>query len=112
MRKLLLSVATASALLAGVGLASAQTSTTTTSENWTTEQGNSFHTYSTSKDYKSFTDPNLSPSVGMALPETVTLYPLPETMKVPSADRYRYGMINNHPVVVESTSRKVIHTWE
>jgi hypothetical protein len=33
-------------------------------------------------------------------------------MKVPSADRYRYGIINDHPVVVESTTRKVVHSWE
>ena len=112
MRKSLLSMATASVLLAGVGFASAQTSTTTTTENWTTDQGTTLHSYSTSKDYKSFSDPAMSPKIGMALPNTVTLYPLPDTMKVPSADRYRYGMINNHPVVVESTNRKVVHTWE
>ena len=112
MRKSLLSIAAASMLLAGAGLAVAQTSTTTTTESWTSDHGTSLHSYSTSKDYKSFADPKFNPGVGMALPETVTLYPLPETMKVPSADRYRYGMINNHPVVVESSSRKVVHTWE
>jgi len=99
-------------LLAGAGLAAAQTSTTTTTESWTADQGTTLHTYSTSKDYKSFTDPSMNPKIGMALPDTITLYPLPDTMKVPSADRYRYGMVNNHPVVVETTDRKIIHTWE
>jgi hypothetical protein len=37
---------------------------------------------------------------------------LPDTLKVPSADRYSYGIVNDRPVVVERTSRKVIHTWE
>ena len=112
MRKSLLSVAAASLFFAGVGLVSAQTSTTTTTENWTTDQGTTLHTYSKSKDYKSFTDPSMNPKVGMELPNTVTLYPLPDTMKVPSADRYRYGMINDHPVVVETTTRKIVHNWE
>lgn len=112
MRKSLLSIAAASAFFAGVGLVSAQTSTTTTSEKWTTDQGTTLHTYSTSKAYKSFSDPAMQPKIGMELPNTVTLYPLPDTMKVPSADRYRYGIINDHPVVVETTHRKVIHTWE
>jgi hypothetical protein len=40
------------------------------------------------------------------------MYPLPETMKVPSADRYSYSIINNQPVVVERTTRKVVHSWE
>ena len=111
MRKSLLSVATASMLLAGVGVVSAQTTTTTSTE-WTTDQGKTFTEYSTTKKYSSFMDPKLKPVVGMELPGTVTLYPLPDTMKVPSADRYKYGMINDHPVVVESTTRKVVHSWE
>ena len=111
MKNSLLSIAAASVLFAGVGLASAQTTTTTTTE-WTTDQGKTFTEYSTSKKYSSFMDPKLKPVVGMELPGTVTLYPLPDTMKVPSGDRYRYGMINDHPVVVESTTRKVVHSWD
>ncbi|MEI9985229.1 MAG: DUF1236 domain-containing protein [Aliidongia sp.] len=45
-------------------------------------------------------------------PITVTLYPLPETMKIPDPDRYSYSIVNEHPVVVERTTRKVVHTWE
>ena len=110
MKKSVLSMATGAVLLIGAGVASAQTTTTTTE--WTSDQGKTFTEYSTSKKYSSFVDPKLKPAVGMELPGTVTLYPLPETMKVPSADRYRYGMINDHPVVVESTTRKVVHSWD
>lgn len=111
MRSSLFSIATASVFLASVGIASAQTITTNTTT-WTTDQGSAFREYSTSKHYSSYSDANLKPDVGMELPGTVTIYPLPETMKVPQADRYSYGMINNRPVVVERTTRKVIHTWE
>ena len=40
------------------------------------------------------------------LPGTVTLYPLPDTMKVPEADHYSYGIVNDHPIVVERTTRR------
>jgi hypothetical protein len=111
MKKSLLSIAAASLLLAGVGLASAQTTTNTTTS-WTSDQGAAITKYSTTEKYTSFRDPSLKPSVGMALPGTVTLYPLPQTVQVPSADTYSYGIVNDHPVVVERTTRKVIHTWE
>jgi hypothetical protein len=111
MRRSLFAIATASVLLAGVGLASAQTTSTTTTT-WTNDQGTTIREYSTSQKYNSFKDPDLKPNVGMALPGTVTIYPLPETMKVPDADHYSYGIINDRPVVVERTTRKVVHTWE
>ncbi len=113
MRKSLLSIVTASVLLAGAGLASAQTTTTTTTTStWTNEQGTTFKDYSTTKQYSSFNDPGLKPSVGVELPSTVTVYPLPETMKVPEPERYSYGMVNDRPVVVERSTRKVVHSWE
>jgi hypothetical protein len=39
------------------------------------------------------------------------MYPLPSTIQVQSPDRYSYSIINEQPVVVERSSRKVIHTW-
>ena len=112
MTKSLFAIATASVFAAGLGLASAQMTTTTTTETWTNDQGTMFRDYSTTKKYSSFTDPSLKPAVGMELPSTVTLYPLPDTIKIQSPDRYRYGMVNNHPVVVDGSSHKIIHVWE
>jgi len=111
MRRSLLSVVAVSALLASVGLAAAQTTTTQTTTTWSNDQGTAFTNYSTSKKYKSFTDPALTPSVGMALPGTVTVYPLPDTVTVTAPDTYSYGIVNDHPVVVERSTRKVVHTW-
>jgi len=111
MRKSLLSIVTASVLLAGAGLASAQTTTTTTTT-WSNDQGTAIREYSTTKKYTSFQDPSLKPDVGIALPGTVVLYPLPETLKIPEPDRYSYTIINDQPVVVERTTRKVVHTWQ
>ena len=76
------------------------------------DQGKTFSEYSKTKNYNSVVDPTMKPIVGMELPGSVTLYPLPDIMKVQSADKYRYSIINDHPVVVESTTRKVVHSWE
>lgn len=112
MKRLLLSIVTASALLAGAGLASAQTATSSTTTTWTNDEGTTIREYSTEKKYNSVDDATMKPTVGMEVPSTVTLYPLPETMKVENPDQYSYVIINNHPVVVERTTRKVVHTWE
>jgi hypothetical protein len=111
MKKSLFSIVTAAALLTGAGLASAQTSTTTTTTQWTPDQGSAITQYSTTQHYQSFSDPALTPTVGMALPGTVTMYPLPQTVVPPTPGSYSYSIINNQPVVVETTTRKVVHTW-
>jgi len=82
MRKSLFSIVTASALVAGAGLAAAQTTTTTTST-WTPDQGSAITQYSTTQHYQSYAQPNVS--VGTVLPQSVTVYPLPPTVQVPDA---------------------------
>jgi len=110
MRRSLFSIATASVFLTGAGLASAQTVTSTTT--WTNDEGAAITEYSTRQRYNSIDDPSLKPSVGVVLPGAVTVYPLPESVKVQDPDRYSYTIINQHPVIVERTTRKVVHTWE
>ena len=109
MKKSLFSIVTASMIVAGASLASAQTTTTTTT--WTTDQGAAITDYSTTQKYVSFSNPNMQPAVGFVLPGTVTVYPIPTTMNVPNATLYNYGLINGDPVIVDRTTRKVIHTW-
>jgi hypothetical protein len=111
MRKSLLSLATASAFLAGVGIAAAQSSSTTTTTTWSNDQGAAIRQYSTTQHYASINDPSLNPSVGVELPSTVTVYPLPQTVTVPDPNAYSYTIINNHPVVVARTTHRVIHEW-
>jgi hypothetical protein len=110
MRKSLFSIVTASVLPSGVGLTAAQTTTTTTTQ-WTPDQGTAITTYSTTQKYTSFNDRDLTPTVGMVLPGTVGVYPLPSTLVVQSPDRYSYGIINDHTVVVDRSNRQVVHTW-
>ena len=111
MNKSLLSIAAAAVLLAGVGIASAQTTTTTTTT-WTNAYGTQIREYSTTQKYDSYSDPAYKPQIGMALPDTVVVRPLPETIVVPKRETYSYGIVNNQPVIVERENRKVIHVYD
>jgi hypothetical protein len=41
----------------------------------------------------------------------VQLYQLPPQVQVQKPDMYCYTIINNEPVIVERTTRRVVHTW-
>jgi hypothetical protein len=111
MRMSLLSAVAATMLVSAAGLASAQTSTTTTTTTWTPDQGAAITQYSTTKHYESYRDSKFNPTVGTELPTAVTVYPLPDTMKVERPERYSYGIVNDHNVIVDRTDRRVVHTW-
>ena len=106
-----ISILSAAILLGSVGLASAETTTSSTTT-WTNDQGTAIREYSTTKHYNSFSDPSFHANVGTALPQGASLYPLPESMNVPHSETYSYSIVNNHPVVVERSTRKVVHTWD
>ncbi len=111
MRRPLFTIAAASVLMAGVGLAYGQ-STSTTTTTWTNSEGNTMRQYSSTEHWNSYSDPSWHAQVGVTLPEAVPLHPLPSTIGVPEADQYSYSIINNQPVVVERTTRRVVHTWD
>jgi hypothetical protein len=106
---LLAAVASSAILLAAVPVKAETTSTTTTT--WSAEDGTVIKEYSTEKNYKSISDPDVNLTVGAVLPENVTVYSLPSTVKVQDPDRYSYTIINDKPVVVERSTRKVVHIW-
>jgi hypothetical protein len=110
MKSPLLTGIAASVLFTAASVASAQTTTQTTTT-WTTDQGTTITKYSETQKYPSVNDPAMKPTVGAVLPDTVTVYPLPGTVQVQTPDRYRYAIINNRPVVVEQSGRKVVHVW-
>jgi hypothetical protein len=107
MKKSVLALAAATLLVSG-GIASAATTTTTT---WTDSYGNVFREYSTTRHYEPIVDPSVETRVGVELPSNVTLYDLPTTVTVPEPRQYGYVILNDHPVVVERSTRRIIHTW-
>ena len=107
----LLTAALLGACTLSASSAIAQTTTTTTTTSWSDDQATTLNQSYTTSHYSVVTDPNLQTSVGTVLPGTVTFYPLPSTISVQNPDQYSYSVINNHPVVVERTTRRVVHTW-
>ena len=104
--------AIAAAMIASSGtVVLAQSSTTTTTTTWTNDQGTVFREYSTTKKYEPFSDPKIEVRVGAELPQSVTVYDRPPTIKVPEPTRYSYSIVNEHPVVVERTTRRIVRTW-
>ena len=106
------SLAAAAALAASIGFAAAQSATTSTTTTWSNDEGATIREYSTTKKYEPIQDPSVQVQVGTELPRTVELHPLPETMNVPERERYSYTIVNNHPVVVERSTRRVVHSWD
>ncbi len=107
MKSNILAIATACALFAGGALAQSTTTTTT----WSNDLGPQITQYSTTQKYVSYNNPAIQPDVGYVLPQAVTVYPLPPSIQVAQPDQYSYTIINNRPVVVERTTRRVVHTW-
>jgi hypothetical protein len=110
MRKMLLSMVAASALLAAAGAALAE-STTTTTTTWRSEDGALIREHTTTQKYSTVDDPSMKPKVGVVLPEQVQIYSLPQNVEVSEPERYSYTIINGQPVVVERSTRRIVHIW-
>ena len=106
MRKMVL-ISVAAIVLVGGG-ASAQQLT------FSAEHGHMLRQHATSQHYNSFHDPNFHAQAGGALPHTVEIHPLPEALvpHVPQAHQYGYGVVNDHPVIVDHSSRQIIHRFD
>lgn len=109
MKKTIMAAAFAAALASSMGIANAQTATTTTT--WSNEYGQVMQTYSTSQKYAPINDPALVVNEGVVLPGTVQVHPLPPTITIDQPNRYSYTIINQKPVVVDRETRRVIRVW-
>ena len=54
--------------------------------------------------------PTVAYRVGTRVPETVTLYPVPETVvaEVPAVKRYKYMVVNGQVVLVDPVTSEVV----
>lgn len=114
MRRLLLISATTTMILAGAGVASAQHAHDGGAVAFTPEHGNMLRQHSTSQHYNSVSDPNFHAQVGAILPGAVQIHPLPDTLapRVPQGHQYGYGLVNDRPVIVDHSSRRIIHSFD
>src|SRR5919206_3153821 len=109
MKTLIRSTATVLALLAGVTIATAQTSTTvpTTAPSTgaavlTPEEQTAIRQYVAKERHKSVSLPNVKIEVGSEVPSSVELY------SVPSVSKYKLAVINDQTVVVDPVAHKIV----
>lgn len=111
MRLLLLSAVASALILASVGAASAQSSTAAVPE-WTKEQGLALRAHADTQKDAPFIDPNLKLQEGVELPQNATLHLIPESLKIGTPETHAFAIVNDRAVLVDRTSRKVIHIWK
>ena len=109
MKTLIRGTATALALLAGVTIATAQTSTTvpTTAPSTgaavlTPEEQTAIRQYVAKERHKSVSLPNVKVEVGSEVPSSVELY------SVPNVSKYKLAVINDQTVIVDPDVHKIV----
>lgn len=109
MRNTLLAGIAAATLMATAAVA--QSTTTTTTTTWSPDEGQTLTQSWTTGGYAAPATTVAVPATGAVLPQTITAYPLPQTVTVPDRENYQYTVIDNRPVVIERTTRRVVHVW-
>ena len=109
MKRSMIGVAAIAMLFSGVALADTTTKTTVT---FTNQDGAMIREQSVTKHYSSLNDPKIIVKEGVEVPANATLYPLPDTVRVEEPARYSYVIINDKPVVVERTNRRVVRVFD
>jgi uncharacterized protein DUF1236 len=113
MRKVSLAVLAAVALAAGIGTAAAQSTTTVTTTTISPEQDTTiYRTITREQVAVQPPPPDWAPSVGIEVPAQVQLYNMPTTIDVPTVRSDRYTVVNGHVVLVDPSTRRVVHVIE
>lgn len=111
--KVSLAVLAAIALSAGIGTASAQSSTTVTTTTISPEQETTIYRTITHEQVAvQPPPPDWAPTVGVEVPAQVQLYDMPTTVDVPTVRTDRYTMVNNHVVLVDPSTHRVVRIIE
>lgn len=113
-RFFLYSVAITVLLSATAGGATAQHHHDGDTPTFTSEHRQMLQEHSSHQHYNSFRDPHFHAHAGAIVPEAVELHPLPDTLatRMPQGSHYEYGVVNDRPVIVDHSSRRVIHHFD
>lgn len=108
MAKIAIVAIIAVAVLAGAGAVSGQPFT------FSHEHGQMLHQHATAQHHDSYRDPHFHAQVGAVLPGSVQVHPLPDSLAihVPQAHQYGYGVVNDRPVIVDHSNRRVLHSFD
>jgi len=112
-RLTIFSIAGSAFLLASAGVATAQHHHDG-APTFTTEHREMLHQHFRHQHYSSFRDPHFHAHVGDVVPDAMELHPLPDTLatRVPHGSHYGYGLLNERPVIVDHSTRRVIHHFD
>jgi hypothetical protein len=122
MRRAFFVASAAAVLLASFGIAS-QLSTIVTPAygedahhgefRFSPEHGHVIRQHAEHEHYRSHDDHHVHADVGLTLPGSVELHPLPHALmtQIPSAHEYRYGIVNGRHVIVHHSTRRVMHAF-
>lgn len=123
MRRAFFVASAAAVLLAGVGIASQQSTIVTPAYGeeahhggavrFSPEHGHIIRQHAEHEHYRSHDDHHIHADVGGTLPGSVELHPLPHALmtQIPSAHEYRYGIVNGRHVIVHHSTRRVMHAF-
>jgi len=106
MKKTGIATFTAAFLTAAAALAQSTTTTFTLSS----DDAAKFKTWVNSLTVTASTAPSgFTASVGVAAPETVTLYDIPASAGVATVTKYKYAKIGDKVVLVDPADRKIVY---
>ena len=110
------------AILAGLSSASAQTVVTTphgserhdSAVTFSPEHGAGIRQHATGQHYQSVHEPSFHGGVGATLPGSVQLHPLPDALvtQMPAARNHQYTIVNDRHVIVDPSTRRVVHSFD
>ena len=113
MNKVSLAMLATMAMMAGAGVASADSTTTVTTTTISPQQETTIYRTITHEQVAvQPPPPDWSPSVGIEVPAQVQLYQMPSTVEVPSVRSDRYTVVNGHVVLVDPGTRRVVRIIE
>ena len=78
------------------------------------EHGSMIRQHATSQHYQSYQEPGFHARVGATVPSSAHLHPLPDGLvaQIPSARSHQYSVVNDRYVIVDPSTRRIVHAFE
>ncbi len=78
---------------------------------FTPAHGQMLHQHANTHGFASTRHSDFKVQIGAALPHTAQLHPLPDELvrQVPGARRHQYSIVNDRRVIVDPSTRRIVH---
>lgn len=103
-----------SAVVFSLALAGGAVTASAQSVHFSTDNGHMLERHATGHHYSSYDEPNFHARVGVTLPSAAAIHPLPDEMgsHMPHGSSYGYSVVHGRPVIVDHSSRRIIHNFD